>query len=80
MLTVGDVAQLVGENVCVADLGIYITVRMTVNPIVDVRGTDIIAQLHGKGTINVASAEFFCCTELSWNMVSHHNLIICLTS
>ena len=35
MFLVGDITQLIGENLCVANLGIDVSMRMTVNPIVN---------------------------------------------
>ena len=36
-LAVGEIAELVGKDLRVSDLGIYIAMRVPVNPVIDIR-------------------------------------------
>ena len=56
-LAVGEIAELVGEDLRVTDLGIYIAMRVTVNPIINPRIGDLVTQLHRKSPIDSASLE-----------------------
>ena len=56
-LTVGEIAELVGEDLRVTNLGIYIAMRVPINPIVYIRIGDIVTQLHRKSPIDSASFE-----------------------
>ena len=62
MFLVGYISQLIGENLCVANLGIDVSMRMSVNPLVDARVGNVVAQLHSESTINKAVAKFWCST------------------
>ena len=54
-LAVGEIAELVGEDLRVTDLGIYIAMRVPVNPVIYTRIGNI--QLHRKCPIDSASFE-----------------------
>ena len=69
-----DVAELVGENLRLADLRVDIAMRVTIDPIVDIRIRDIIAQLYRESTIDRAASKFLCCTLLRRHMVREYNL------
>ena len=69
-----DVAELVGENLRLADLRVDIAMRVTIDPIVDIRIRDIIAQLYRESTIDCASSKFLCCTLLRRHMVRENDL------
>ena len=56
-LAVGEIAELVGEDLRVTNLGIYIAMRVPVNPIINPRIGDIVAQLNRKSSIDSASFE-----------------------
>ena len=56
-LAVGEIAELVGEDVCVTNLGIYIAMRVPVNPVIYTRISNIVTQLHRKSPIDSASFE-----------------------
>ena len=56
-LTVGEIAELVGEDLRVTNLGIYIAMRVPVNPIINPRIGNIVTQLHRKSPIDSASFE-----------------------
>ena len=56
-LAVGEIAELVGEDLRVADLSIYIAMRVPVNPVINPRIGDIVTQLHRKSPIDSASFE-----------------------
>ena len=58
MFLVGYISQLIGKNLCVANLGIDVSMRMSVNPIVNAGVGNVVAQLHSESTINKAVAEF----------------------
>ena len=49
--------KAVGEDLCVTDLGIYIAMRVPVNPIIYTGISNIVTQLHRKGPIDSASFE-----------------------
>jgi len=74
-----DVAELVGENLRLADLRVDIAMRVTIDPIVDIRIRDIIAQLYRESTIDCASSKFLCCTLLRRHMVRENDLRFCCT-
>ena len=54
---VREIAKLIGEDLRVTDLGIYIAMRVPVNPIINPRIGDIVTQLHRKSPIDSASLE-----------------------
>ena len=56
-LAVGEIAKLVGEDLRVTNLGIYIAMRVPVNPIIYTRIGNIVTQLHRKSPIDSASLE-----------------------
>ena len=56
-LAVGEIAELVGEDLRVTDPGIYIAMRVPVNPIIYTRISNIVTQLHRKSPIDSASLE-----------------------
>ena len=56
-LAVGEIAELVGEDLRVTDLGIYIAMRVPVNPVIYTRIGNIVTQLHRKCPIDSASFE-----------------------
>ena len=56
-LAVGEVAELVGEDLRITDLGIYIAMRVTINPVIYTRFGNIVTQLHRKSPIDSASFE-----------------------
>ena len=58
MFSVGYISQLIGKNLCVANLGIDVSMRMTVNPIVNTGDGNVVAQFHSESTIYKAVAEF----------------------
>lgn len=58
MFSVGDITQLIGKNVSISNLCIDVSVRMTINPIIDVGFGHIITQFYGESTINEAVAKF----------------------
>ena len=74
MLAMRDVAELVGDDLRLADLRINIAMRVTIDPIVDIRICDIIAQLHSKCAIDSAVTELLGCTLLRRHMVREYNL------
>ena len=56
-LAVGEIAELVGEDLCVTNLGIYIAMRVPVNPVIYTRVSNIVTQFHRKSPIDSASFE-----------------------
>ena len=56
-LAVGEIAELVGKDLRVTDLGIYIAMRVPVNPIIYTRISNIVTQLHRKCPVDSASFE-----------------------
>ena len=56
-LAVGEIAELVGEDLRVTDLGVHIAMRVPVNPIINTRISNIVTQLHRKSPIDSASFE-----------------------
>ena len=56
-LAVGEIAELVGEDLRVTNLGIYIAMRVPVNPVIYTRISNIVTQLHRKCPIDSASFE-----------------------
>ena len=60
----GDITQLIGENVSVANMRIDVSMRMTVNPIVDAGVGNIVDQLHSESTIDKAVTKLLrtCCS------------------
>lgn len=56
-LAVGEIAELIGEDLRVTDLGIYIAMRVPVNPVIYTRISNIVTQLHRKSPIDSASFE-----------------------
>ena len=69
-----DVAELVGENLRLADLRVDIAMRVTIYPIVYIRICDIIAQLHRKRAIDRAASKLLRGALLRWYMMSQYNL------
>lgn len=61
MLSVGDIIQLIGKNVSITNLCIDVSMRMTINPIIDVGFGHIITQFYGESTINEAVTKFGSC-------------------
>ena len=62
MFLVGYISQLIGKNLCVANMRIDVSMRMTVNPIVDAGDGNVVAQFHSESTIYKAVAKFWCST------------------
>lgn len=62
MLSVGDITQLIGKNVSITNLCIDVSMRMTINPIIDVGFGYIITQFYGESTINEAVTKIWCST------------------
>ena len=56
-LAVGEIAELVGKDLCVTNLGIYIAMRVPVNPVIYTRVSNIVTQFHRKCPIDSASFE-----------------------
>ena len=56
-LAVGEIAELVGEDLRLADLGIYIAMRVPINPIINARIGNIVTQLNRKSSIDSSSFE-----------------------
>ncbi len=54
MFSVGYISQLIGKNLCVANLGVDVSMRMSVNPIVNAGVGIIVAQLHSESTFDKA--------------------------
>ena len=78
-LAVGEIAELVGEDLRVADLGIYIAMRVPINPIINPRIGNIVTQFHRKSPIDSASLELGRSALLCRYMVGEHNLCLCAT-
>ena len=78
MLFVGDITQLIGKNVSISNLCIDVSVRMTINPIIDVGFGHIITQFYGESTINEAVTKFGSCAFAGRHVVSKNYLIGCL--
>ena len=57
MFSMGDITQLIGKDVCVANMRVNVSMRMSVNPIVDAGVGTIVAQLHGKSSIDKAGTK-----------------------
>ena len=58
MFLVGDITRLIGENVSVANMRVDVSMRMSVNPIVNTGDGNVVAQFHSESTIYKAVAEF----------------------
>ena len=69
-----DIAKLVGEDIRLADLCVNVAMRVTINPVVDIRVHNIIAQLHRKRAIDRAASKLLCGTSLRRHMVREYNL------
>ena len=59
VLGVGDVAELVGEAAGGADGCLDVAVRVSVDPVVDARGDDVVAKFDGEGAVDGASLKVF---------------------
>ena len=57
-LAVREIAKLIGEDLCLTYLCIYIAMRVPINPIINPRIGDIVTQLNRKSPIDSASLEF----------------------
>ena len=69
MFSVGDISQLIGKNLCVANMRIDVSMRMSVNPIVNAGVGIIVAQLHSESTFDKAVTELRCsCCSIFLNM------------
>ena len=69
MFSVGYISQMIGKNLCVANLGINVSMRMSVNPIVDAGDGNVVAQFHSESTIYKAVAKYWCsCCSIILNM------------
>ena len=69
MFPVGDITQLIGKNLCVANLGIDVSVRMSVNPIVGAGVGNVATQLHSESSIDKAVTKLWCsCCSKFLNM------------
>ena len=74
MLTMGYITQLVTHQARRANLCIYITMRMSINPTINTRICYIVAQFHRKCSANRTSAELLRCTQVSRHMMGEDNL------
>ena len=69
MFSVGYISQLIGKNLCVANMRIDVSMRMSVNPIVNAGVGNIVAQFHSESTINKAVSKYWCsCCSIILNM------------
>ena len=69
MFSVGYISQLIGKNLCVVNLGIDVSMRMSVNPIVDARVGSIVAQFLSESSIDKAVTKLLCsCCSIFLNM------------
>lgn len=57
VLGVGDVAELVGEALGGADGGGDVAVGVAIDPVVDARGGDVVAELDGESAVDGAAFE-----------------------
>ena len=53
----GAVAKLIGENMRLANLRIDIAMRVTIDPVINSRISNIVSQLNRKGTIDSTAFE-----------------------
>ena len=51
----GDIAQLIGQDEGVADLRFDIAVRVAIDPVVYAAFSNVVAQLHGEGTVDATA-------------------------
>lgn len=77
-LAMRDVAELVGEDMRVAENHIDIAMRVTINPVINIRTSNKIAQLNRECAIDNATLELLGRTLLRRHMMREHNLRICL--
>ena len=69
MFLVGYISQLIGKNLCVANMRIDVSMRMSVNPLVDARVGNVVAQLHSESSIDKAVSKYWCgCCSIILNM------------
>ncbi len=69
MFSVGYISQMIGKNLCVANLGIDVLMRMSVNPIVNAGVGNVVAQLHSESTFDKAVSKYWCgCCSIILNM------------
>ena len=73
MLPMRYIAQLIGHNSSIAYLCINITMRVTVNPVINSTVGNIIAQFHGKGTIDGTATKLCRRAKSSWHVMRKHN-------
>lgn len=57
VFSVGNVAQLIRDNLSRSNLRIYITMRVTIHPVIDVYISNKVAQLYRKRTIYEAASK-----------------------
>ncbi len=73
MFTVGDITQLIGEDLCVANLCVDVSVRMSVKIVVDAGVGNIVAQLHSKSSIDKAVTKLWYSCSIFLNMSYYLN-------
>ena len=54
-----DIAQLIGHTFGVAYLNIYIVMRMTVYPVINIAILDIVSQFHHEDSVDLAIGELW---------------------
>ena len=77
VLPVCDISQLIGNDMGSANLCVDVAVRVPIDPIVNTAVSDIVAQFHGKGTIDSAAAKFRGSTKSCWHMVGEYDFCFC---
>ena len=69
-----DIAELVGKNFRLTDLRVNVAMRVTINPVVDIRIRNIIAQLNRERAIDRAASKLLRGALLRWYMMSQYDL------
>ncbi len=59
MLPMEYISQLIGNTSGIANLNIYIVMRMTVYPVINIAILDIVFQFHHEGSVDLAIGELW---------------------
>ena len=73
LLALENITELIAYTLGVANCFVYVSVRMTIDPVVDTAAGDEVAKFRGECTVNRASFELVRHQFKRWHMMSGHN-------
>ena len=77
MFYLRDIAQLFVGDFGLPNLHVDVAMRVAVDPVINPRIRDIVAQLHRKSAVDFTALKFFSRATLRRHMVGEHNLRLC---